>query len=65
MALKRPIEMVRELQAWGLSLCRIGRECHLSEPSLHRLSKGLVKRPRIETELKIRNLYDKYIGKGV
>lgn len=62
--LKTTKEMVTELYLWGMSCDRIAREAHLRQSVVYRILKQQVKRPHILTEEKIRNLYDKYIGKG-
>lgn len=63
--LKTAKEMVAELYGWGMSCDRIAKETKLRQSIIYRILKQQVKRPHLETELKIRNLYDKYIGKGV
>lgn len=58
----RPVELIKGLREWGMSLNRIARECGSTEPTIYRIYSGLTKRPKVETEQKLRALYDKYIG---
>lgn len=61
--LKKPYEMVAELYAWGMSCDRIAKEANLRQSIVYRVLKQQVRRPHIETEIKIRELYEKYFGK--
>ena len=62
--LKRAFEMVTDLYCWGMSCDRIAHEAHLRQSVVYRILKQQVKRPHLETEIKIRTLYEKYFGKG-
>lgn len=60
----RPVELIKDLREWGMSLNRIGRECGSTEPTIYRIYSGLTKKPKVETEQKLRELHAKYIGDG-
>lgn len=61
--LKKPFEMVKDLYEWGLSCDRIAREANLQQSVVFRILKKQVLRPHIDTEMKLRDLYEKYFGK--
>ncbi len=61
--LKKPYEMVTELYEWGMSCDRIAKEAHLRQSIVYRILKKQVLRPHIDTEMKLRDLYEKYFGK--
>ena len=61
--IKTPYQMVTELYGWGMSCDRIAREARLLQSVVYRILKRQVRRPHIDTEIKIRDLYEKYFGK--
>lgn len=59
-----PKKMISELYIAGLTYRRIAKEAKLNIAAVLHIANGTTRSARVSTELKIRNLYDKYIGKG-
>lgn len=60
-----PRKMVLQLYEAGLTYRRIAKEAKLNIAAVLHIADGTTRSARVSSELKIRNLYDKYIEKGI
>lgn len=58
-----PKKMVLALYGEGLTYRRIARESHLNIAAILNIANGTTRSARVSSEVKIRDLYEKYFGK--